>query len=147
MWENTIFPNTIYWNCNFPFKCCWLPCQILFNCVYMDLSRLSILFHWSLYLFLRQDHPVLNAVCVCVCVCVLSRSLSCVWLFPTPWTVACQAPLSMGLSWQEYCSGLPFPTPGDLSDWGIENASSALAGEYFTTALPRKPLEYYSLVI
>ena len=84
---------------------------------------------------------------LCVCLCVLSQSLSCVWLFPTPWTVACQAPLSMGLSWQEYCSGLAFPAPGDLSDRGIENASSALAGEYFTTALPRKPLEYCSLVI
>ena len=57
--------------------------------------------------------------CVCVCVC----ALSCVWLFVTPWTVARQAPLSMEFSWQEYWSVLPFPTPGDLPNPGIEPAS------------------------
>ena len=46
--------------------------------------------------------------------------LSCVPLFATPWTVACQAPMSMGFSRQEYWSGLPFPSPGDLPDPGIE---------------------------
>ena len=40
--------------------------------------------------------------------------------FVTPWTVACQAPLSMGFSRQEYWSGLPFPSPGDLPDLGIK---------------------------
>ena len=53
-----------------------------------------------------------------------------------PWTVACQAPLSMGFSKQEYWSGLPFPPPGDLSDQRIEPASlmsPALAGRFFTT--------------
>ena len=42
-------------------------------------------------------------------------SLSCVQLFATPWTVACQAPLSMGFSGQEYWSGLPLPSPGESS--------------------------------
>ena len=51
------------------------------------------------------------------------KSLSCVWLFATPWTVAYQAPLSMGFSRQEYWSGLPFPSPGDLPDPGIEPRS------------------------
>ena len=46
--------------------------------------------------------------------------LSCVRLFVTPWTVASQAPPSMGFSRQEYWSGLPFPSPGDLSNPGIE---------------------------
>ena len=46
----------------------------------------------------------------------------------TPWTAACQAPLSMGFSRQESCSGLPFPSPGDLRTPGIEPASPALAG-------------------
>ena len=67
-----------------------------------------------------------------LCVCVLSH----VWLFETPWTVACQAPLSMGC-WQEYWNGLPFPTPGDLPEPGIELASlmsPALAGGFFTTS-------------
>ena len=44
----------------------------------------------------------------------------------TPWTVAHQAPLSMGFSWQEYWSGLPFPPPGDLPGPGIEPATPAL---------------------
>ena len=51
--------------------------------------------------------------------CVLSR-FSRVRLFVTPWTVACQAPLSMGFSRQEYWSGLPCPPAGDLPDSGIE---------------------------
>ena len=48
----------------------------------------------------------------------------------TPWTVACQAPLSMGFSRQEYWSGLPFPSPGDLPDPGIE-PWSCIAGRFF----------------
>ena len=46
-----------------------------------------------------------------------------VQLFLTPWTVACQAPLSMGFSKQDYWNGLPFPLPGDLPDPGIEPTS------------------------
>ena len=56
--------------------------------------------------------------------CVLSH-FSCVRLFVTLWTVACQAPLSVGFSRQEYWSGLPCPPPGDLSDPGIELVSPA----------------------
>ena len=52
--------------------------------------------------------------------------------FATPWTVACQAPLSMGFPRQEYWSGLPFLSPGDLPDPGIEPVSHAFAGEFFT---------------
>ena len=51
----------------------------------------------------------------------------------TPWTVARQAPLSMGFSRQEYWSGLPFSTLGDLPDPGIHLASPASAGGFFTT--------------
>ena len=54
------------------------------------------------------------------------KSLSRVRLFATPWTVAYQAPPSMGFSRQEYWSGLPFPSPGDLPDPGIEPGSPAL---------------------
>ena len=54
------------------------------------------------------------------------RSLSRVRLFATPWTVAYQAPPSTGFSRQEYWSGLPFPSPGDLPDPGIEPGSPAL---------------------
>ena len=60
----------------------------------------------------------------CVCVCVPSH-FSCVQLFVSRWTVAHQAPQSMGFSRQEYWSGLPFPPPGDLPDSGIEPVSPA----------------------
>ena len=63
------------------------------------------------------------------------KSLSRVQLFVAPWTVAYQAPLSMGLSMQEYWSGLPFPSPGDLPDPRIEPRSPALK----THALPSEP--------
>ena len=55
----------------------------------------------------------------------LCQLLSRVRLFTTPWTVACQAPLSMGFYREEYCSGLPLPPPGDLSHPGIEPKSPA----------------------
>ena len=58
--------------------------------------------------------------------------------FATPWTAARQAPLSMGSSRQEYWSGLPFPSPGDLPNPRIESKSPALAGEFFTTEAPGK---------
>ena len=63
---------------------------------------------------------------------VLSR----VQLFVTLWTVACQVPLSVGFSRQEYRSGLPFPPPGDIPDPGTKPTSPALAGGFFTTELP-----------
>ena len=57
----------------------------------------------------------------------------------TPWTEACQAPRSMGFSRQEYCSGLPFPSPRDLPDPGIEPRSSALQANSLPTELWGKP--------
>ena len=57
-----------------------------------------------------------------------------------PWTVAHQAPLSMGFSRQEYWSGLPFPSPGDLPNPGIEPGSPALQADALTSEPPGKPL-------
>ena len=54
------------------------------------------------------------------------KSLSAVWLFTTPWTIACQALLSMEVSRQDYWSGLPCPSPGNLLDPGTEHESPAL---------------------
>ena len=76
---------------------------------------------------------ILNAVC--------AQLLSCVQLFGTPWTVARQAPLSVGSSRQEYWSRLPFPPPGNLPDSGIKPLSlesSELAGRFFTTWATRE---------
>ena len=67
------------------------------------------------------------------------KSLSCVWLFVTLWTVACKAPPSMGFSRQEYWSGVPFPFPGDLPDPGIEPRSPALQADALPSDPPGKP--------
>ena len=62
--------------------------------------------------------------------------LSLVQLFVTQWTVACQAPLSMGFSRQEYWSGLPFPSPKDLPDLGIKTRSPALRADSLPSERP-----------
>ena len=66
-------------------------------------------------------------------------------VFVTPWTVALQAPVTLGFSRQEYWNRLPFPTSRDLPDPGIRPASvesPALAGRFFTPAPPGKPHVY-----
>ena len=65
-----------------------------------------------------------NSICHCMHACILS-CFSCVWLFTTLWTVACQAPPSRGFSRQEQWSGFSCPSPGDLPDTGIEAAPPA----------------------
>ena len=66
------------------------------------------------------------------------KSLSRVRLFVTPRTVAYQAPPSMGFSREEYWSGLPFPSPGDLPDPGIEPGSPAFQADALTSEPPGK---------
>ena len=73
------------------------------------------------------------------------KSLSRVQLSATPWTVAHQAPPSMGFSRQEYCSGLPFPSPGDLPDPGIKPRSPASRADASTSEPPGKPNHPYIL--
>ena len=74
--------------------------------------------------------------------CVLSR-FSRAQLFVTPWTVAHQAPLSMGFSRQEYWSGLPCSPPGDLPHPGVEPRSPALQAVSLLSEPPGKPLKAY----
>ena len=70
-----------------------------------------------------------------VCVCVLSH----VWLFATPWTVACHVPLSMEFSREEYWSVLPFPSPGYLPDPGIEPGYAPLQQILYHLSHQRNP--------
>ena len=89
-------------------------------------------------------------VCVCVCVCV-SQRVSLVWLFETPWIIACQAPLPMEFSRQEYWSRLLFPSPGDLPNPGIKPGSPALQVDCLPSEPPGKPwynhtMGYYSAI-
>ena len=112
-WENTLyefsFPNSV---------------------LYHKRDFLSILpnFLWTL------DEFGGDKTCKRVCVCV--KLLSHVQLFATPWTVARQAPLSMGFSRQEYWSGLPWPSPGDLPNPGIKPGSPALQADALSSEPP-----------
>ena len=82
--------------------------------------------------YLTTWRPVLPAFPLSTC---MLNHFSCVQFFATPWTVAHQAPLYMGFSRQEYWSGLPCPSPGDLPEPGIEPGSPALQAD----ALPSEP--------
>ena len=78
--------------------------------------------------------------------CMCAKSLqSCLTLLSL-WTVAQQAPLTMGFSRQEFWSGLPFPSPGDLPDPGIELASLALASRFFIIVPLWKPKTHAHMV-
>ena len=85
---------------------------------------------WPLIRELRSCmlHGMAKCVCVCVYTHVCAGLVAQLCLFVTSWTIAHQAPLSVEFSRQEHWSGLPFPTPRDLLDPGIEAASPTLAG-------------------
>ena len=88
----------------------------------------------QIHSFLSLSSIPLGCVCACEEVHVCVRScFSHVQLFVTLWTVARQAPLSMGSSGQEHWSGLPFPSPGDLPNPGIEPWSPALQADALTS--------------
>ena len=75
---------------------------------------------------------------------VHTQSLSRVWLFVTPRSVACQAAMSMEYSRQKYWSGLPFPSPGNLPDPGIKPRSPALQADALSTEPPGNQLKEIS---
>jgi len=118
---------------------------------------------WGFYSFIQ--HPfLLSFLPACLPVISLAaffgfndyvrvRSVVChVWLFATTWTVARQAPLSMGFSRQEYWSGLPCHPPGDLPDPGIAPSCfagivSCFAGRFFTAEPPGRPLQWLQVLI
>ena len=98
-----------------------------------DLSNPQVLF--------KNSIASNSRLCVCVCVCMHMHLVMSISAFP--WTIACQAPLSVEFSRQKYWSGLPFHSPGDYPDSGIKAvllAFPALAGAFFTTVPPEKPL-------
>ena len=79
-----------------------------------------------------------RGIYIYIYIVVVVYSLSHVQLFATPWTVDCQAPLSMGFlrQEQESWSVLPFPSPGDVPNPGIKHVFPTLAGEFFTAEPP-----------
>ena len=109
-----------------------ITCLFLFN---ICCSIASEIYAWfCFYLGPSLEH----IICVCVC-----QSLSCIRLFLTPWVVVHQALLSMEFSRQEYWSGLPFPSPGDLLNPVIEPGSPALQAD--TSEPPGKPSWHFVL--
>ena len=84
----------------------------------------------------ESERQILALFLLCVCV----KSLSRIRLFATPWTVALWAHLSMGFSRQEYWSGWPFPSPGELPNPGIQPGSPALQADSWPSEPPRKLL-------
>ena len=95
------------------------------------LWTIETLFGWSLDLRARD---------FCMHACMLCHVQS----FAIPWTVTHQAPLCMGFPRQEYWSGLPFPSPGDLPHPRIEHASPELADGFFTTSATLEALRHFS---
>ena len=87
--------------------------------------------------------PTAKDMCsLCYCCCLVGKCLS----LSDPMDSSPQAPLSMDFSRQEYWSGLPFPSPGDLPNPGIEPVSPAVAGRLFTTEPPGKPTHSHTLI-
>ena len=100
---------------------------------------------WKLFI-IREALQLVHRVCInpdvqpfleLICCCLVAKL--CPTFFVTPWTAACQTPLSMGFSRKEYWNVQPCPSPGDLSDPGCKVTSPALAGGFFTTEPPGRP--------
>ena len=115
------------------------------SCPRLQLKKISLVFAFIFFKtsFVLQPYGTKASTRALVL-----RRFSHVWLFVAPWTIACQPPLSMGFSRQEYWSGLPFPSPGDLPNPGTEPTSltsPALAGRFFTLVPLGKPKSPSSL--
>ena len=103
----------------------------------------SIHFSKQCLIFIRsfiQEVSIAYPLCPELC---CAQSLSRIHLFVTPWTVACQATLSLGFSRQKYWSGLPCPFPGDLLNLGIEPRSLELQADSLPSEPPGKPKKEY----
>ena len=93
---------------------------------------------WKFQLILKYSlHVYLDSLGKCQD--FVRAVLHCVQPFVTPWTAACQAPLSLGFSRQAYRSGLPFPSPGDLPHLGIEPGYPTFQADALTSEPPGKP--------
>ena len=126
----------LYNNVNQPYICMYV-CMYVCVCIYIYIYTHS----WASLTPLSTpplksaQNTSLSSLCYTAmshCECV---SHCCVRLFVTPWIVVCQSPLSMEFSRQEYWSGLPFPSPGDLPDSGIKPRTPELQ----TDSLPSEP--------
>ena len=103
----------------------------------ISVRYLSIRTHASLSPFLFFKLTFSTTIILGYCFCLAGKS--CLTLLVAPWTITSQAPQSMQFPRQEYWSGLPFPSPGDLFDSGIEPTLPGLAGRFFTLSHQGSP--------
>ena len=115
-------------------------CNTYFKVIYLSSNHYILVI--VIYTFILYKNDICHLCIIFLCIYVHTQSLSHVQLFVTPWTIAHQAPLSMGFPRQEYWRGLPFPSPGDLPNPGSEPSSPALSGGFFTTEPSGKPHVY-----
>ena len=135
MWLNSFFciwisscSSTIYWKDYL----CSIVLLLLFCWISIDYMYL---------LYLTSIDYIYRLLCS-----IWVKSLSRVQLFATPWIVAYQPALSIGFSRQEYWSGLPFPSPGDLPEPGIEPGSPTLQADVLPSEPPRKHVPFNCLL-
>ena len=134
---------------NFPGKNIGVGCHFLLQGIFLTQGSkpsLLLLLHWQAdSLPLHHMGSPFHEFTHTLHVCMHAESLSHVRLFAAPWAVACQAPLPIEFSRQEYLNGSPFHPPGDLPDPGIKAASlasPALAGRFFITSATKIPRSY-----
>ena len=102
--------------------------------------NITVIASRSLFLHLHQPSSELTPLsCTPIVFCIIFIVLSHIWLGATPWTIACQVPLSMEFSRQEIWSGLPFPSPEDLPNAGIEFTFPALQADSLLSEPPGNP--------
>ena len=128
------------WNCSLPSTT--YCCQFFSSAISHLLSLLQSV---TLLVCSLSANPCLPAVVLCYCA-FHSEKLKCcslrrVWLFPAPWTVSHQAPLSMGFSRQEYENVLSSPSPGDLPDSEIKPRSPTMQTDSLLSEPPRSPFQ------
>ena len=113
---------------NFSYPCLnFLINKVLYSWLQLHILKLHLIIH------LRKEKK--------------AKSLSHVRLFATPWTIAYEAPPSMGFSRQEYWSGLPFPSLGDLPDPGIKPGSPTLQADALPSEPPEGSVKKYKLPV
>ena len=146
---DSLWPHGLYSSCNSPGQSTGVGSLSLLQGIFLtqELNWGLLPYRWILYQLSYEGSPLRSKPCHTWITCMLSH-FSHIWLFVTPWTIAHQAPLSMGFSRQEYWSGLPCPPLGDLSDPGIKPTSlmsPVLTVGFFTTSSTWEAL--YGLLI
>ena len=122
------------------FCCIFLVCHFCIFCIlFCIFYYIFFSYYFTIYFLVFSLRIIINILMYSLVLIFFFKSLSRLRLFATPWTVAHQAPPSMGFSRQEYWRGLPFPSPGHLPHPGIKPRSPVLEADALTSEPPGKP--------